>query len=101
MHYAAEQVAQVAEERHKAVVTNLSAAAEEHHRSKMAQREANRAFEVQAKGHAEAIEKADAGSQRWPRGTRDALVRERGGRETNPGTVGCGKRHDRGIEPCS
>ena len=59
VYHAAEQVAQVAEERHKAAVINLTATAEENHRSMMAQLmgEANRAFDVQAKGHSEATEK--------------------------------------------
>ena len=59
VYHAAEQVAQVAEERHKAAVRELTATAEEHHRSKMAQLmgEANRALEVQAKGYAAAATK--------------------------------------------
>ena len=58
VYHAAEQVAQVAEERHKAAVITLTATAEENHRSMMAQLmgEATRAFGVQAKGHAEATE---------------------------------------------
>ena len=59
VYHAAEQVAQVAEERHKAAVITLTATVEENHRSMMAQRmgEAGRAFDVQAKGHAEATDK--------------------------------------------
>ncbi len=57
--HAAEQVAQVAEERHRAAVRELAATAEENHRSKMAQLmgEASRALEVQAKGYAAAATK--------------------------------------------
>ncbi len=52
VYHAAEQVAQVAEERHKAAVRELAATAEENHRSKMAQLmgEPDRALEVQATG---------------------------------------------------
>jgi sarcosine oxidase delta subunit len=59
VYHAADQVAHVAEERHKAAVSELTATAEENHRSKMAQLmgEANTALEVQAKGYAAAATK--------------------------------------------
>ena len=65
-HCAVETVQQVAEVRHQAVIYNLTATAEEHHRAKVVQLmgEANRAFEEQAKGHAAATAATEAGSRR-------------------------------------
>jgi hypothetical protein len=55
---AVETVQHVAEERHQAVVYNVTTTAEEHHRSKVAQLlgETKKAFEEQARGHAEATD---------------------------------------------
>ena len=65
-HFAVETVQQVAEVRHQAVVYNLTATAEEHHRSRVAQLmgEANRAFEEQAIGERCSYGKAEARGRR-------------------------------------
>ena len=100
VYHAAEQVAQFAEERHKAAVRELTATAEENPRSKMAQLmgEATRALEVQAKGNAAAAPKltqeANAGREEIAnyvvaKETAEQILR----------TVGRGQRYDRGHEP--
>ena len=93
VYHAAEQVAQVAEERHKAAVRELTATTEENYHSKMAYLigEANKALEVQAKGYAAAATKltqeADGGREEI---ASYMVAKERA--EAIPRTVGRGKR---------